>query len=157
VARSDDASALRGIGYRSQLRLWLVEPDEALRDLYLALVEPDAEVLDVDAFATRLRRGARPDALLIDLDAVLAHVTPLPMLDGLLRLVISTATLPADVPSSFASRPGVRILRKPFEVGVLEHVLAWLRGESDADAWAADPNQSLQQIGTPPGRTAAEQ
>jgi hypothetical protein len=128
-----------------------------MRDVYLAVADPEDEVIDGDGFGARLQRGARPDALLVDAAALLEYVPELSVLDGVLRIVMSTATLPHDVPSTFTDRLGLRLLRKPFELGTLEAALSWLRGESDDDSWAAEAPEPVDRAGVLPGQIAAQQ
>ena len=119
-----------------RLRVWLVEPRaDDWRDEGRAAL-PDVEILDEATFRQALEAGDRPDALLIDdetLDQLDGHRVAL---DGLLRTVVVTDRPTDELPSSYLDRPGIRILRRPVETGVLSRALLWLSGVEE-DGWAA--------------------
>lgn len=119
-----------------RLRVWLVEPRaDDWRDEGMSAL-PDVEILDEAAFREALEAGDRPDALLVDdatLDRLDGHRVAL---EGLLRTVVVTDRPPGDLPSPYLDRPGIRILRRPVEGGVLSRALLWLSGVEE-DGWAA--------------------
>lgn len=119
-----------------RLRVWLVEPSaDDWRDEGGSAL-PDVEILDEDAFRQAIEAGDRPDALLVadeTLDRLDGHRVAL---DGLLRTVVVTDRSTDELPSPYLDRPGIRILRRPVEDGVLSRALLWLSGVED-DGWAA--------------------
>lgn len=119
-----------------RLRVWLIEPRDAAQLGVADLMAADAEVLDEDAFRTRLEAGDRPDALLVDAEALERLDGHRFAIDGVLRTVIVAKRPADDLPTAYLDRPSIRVLHRPVELDDLDRALRWLSGAED-DGWAA--------------------
>jgi hypothetical protein len=135
------------------LNVWIVEPHDELRTMLgeLASVVPaDAEVMTENEFRSRIDRGRRPDALMIDGSTLLRLDGQRAALDGMVRTLVITGRHPSELPMSMLERSSVQFLRKPFTIPSIERGLAWLSGGGDdswADPVAADGSEATAPIG----------
>jgi hypothetical protein len=107
--------------------IWVSDREPGMRTL-LGELMPEAEVLDPSTLESRLRRGDRPDALVIDGTQLLElpHRLRRDLLE-LPRLLICTGLLLASLPMNLVSGPGVAVMAKPFCVEDLEAAVDWVR------------------------------
>jgi hypothetical protein len=120
-----------------RLRVWLVEPQFTARTEDEAGLPADTEMLDEATFRERLEAGDRPDALLVDAEALERLGGQRYALDGVLRTVIVTDRALDDLPAAYLDRPSIRVLRPPVDAASFDGALLWLSG-AEGDGWAAD-------------------
>ena len=135
------------------LTVWIVEPHDELRTMLRELavgVPANAEVMTENEFRSRIDRGRRPDALMIDGSTLLRLDGQRPALDGMVRTLVITGRHPSELPTSMLERSSVQFLRKPFTVPSIERGLTWLTGGGD-DTWAdpvsPDESEAAAQVG----------
>src|SRR5690606_31659948 len=105
------------------LTVWIVEPHDELRTMLRELavgVPANAEVMTENEFRSRIDRGRRPDALMIDGSTLLRLDGQRPALDGMVRTLVITGRHPSELPTSMLERSSVQFLRKPFTVPSIE-------------------------------------
>lgn len=115
--------------------VWMVEDDEAFRDLARTIAEeagvrlvavgPDDLAPD---FADRPPHGAILDG------SALSRMGEL-LLERVPRVVVCTARGADEIPGSWAERENTRLLLKPFDVASFEGALRWVSGEADDTDW----------------------
>jgi hypothetical protein len=122
-----------------RLRVWLVEPHVDAHEVEAGL-PADAETLDESALRERLESGDRPDALLVDAEALERLDGQRYALDGVLRTVVVTDRAADDLPVAYLDRPSIRVLRRPIDPAALDRALLWLSGAED-DGWAVEASK----------------
>jgi DNA-binding response OmpR family regulator len=136
-----------------ELKVWIVEPHDELRDTLHELatgVPADADVMTEDEFRRSIDRGRRPDALMIDGSTLLRLDGHRAALDGMLRTLVVTGRDPSELPMSMLERSSVQFLRKPFTTASIERGLEWLTGSGD-DSWADPVTTDESEAATPLG------
>lgn len=108
--------------------IWVSDREPGVRLLFGEAM-PGAESLDPFDLETRLRRGERPDALvidgtqLLDLPARLRRVVV-----RLPRVLVCTGLTLVSMPVNLLAGPGVAVLAKPFCVDDLVAAAEWVSG-----------------------------
>jgi hypothetical protein len=118
-----------------RLRVWLVEPHVDTDEVEAGL-PADAETVEEATPRERIEAGDRPDALLVDAEALERLDGQRYALDGVLRTVVVTDRDADDLPAAYLDRPSIRVLRRPVDAASLDRALLWLSGADD-DGWAA--------------------
>lgn len=111
---------------------WISDREAGVRLLFAELL-PEGEVIAPHDLESRLARGHRPNALVID-GTQLLELPPHIRLDvlALPRLLICTGMSLASMPMNLIAGPGVAVLAKPFCVEDLEAAIEWIRGTPSA-------------------------
>lgn len=120
---------------RLPVRIWLVAACAVERDRLRDLAPPDAELVDDAEFGRRLEGGERPDAALVDADTLESLDGQRLALDGIIRTLVLIDDGQDGLPSGYATRPSVCVLRRPVTDRDLQRGLDWLAGGED-DGWA---------------------